>query len=158
MSITALCSPEDVQRRLGELDLPESEVNMIADAIEDASDAARDYGDPAWSGLTAPLPVSRLVAAAVARYMRNPDDFATNRASDETLAWHDRGDIDWFTEKELTRLGKWAQPVALPAFGSIQMVAYGHRKLPQDTFVQWGNDPRGDLFPLDAPTEGSGIA
>lgn len=155
---TALCTSANVLKRLGDLDLPEAEIGMIEEYVEDASDAARDYGNPNWSQMTVPLPVTRLVAAAVARFMRNPDDFATNRASDETLAWHDRGDIDWFTEKELTRLGKYARPVQLPTFGSIQMVAYGHKKLPTDTFVQWGDDPRGDLFPFDAPTEGSGLA
>lgn len=43
---TALCTPEAVLKRLGDLDLPDSEVGMIEEAIEDASDAARDYGSP----------------------------------------------------------------------------------------------------------------
>ena len=45
---TAHCTPEAVLKRLGDLDLPDSEVGMIVEAIEDASDAARDYGSPTW--------------------------------------------------------------------------------------------------------------
>ena len=152
---TALCTVADVLKRLGDLDLPEGEIGMIEEYIEDASDAARDYGRPEWSALSAPRPAIRMVALAVARFMRNPDDFATNRASDETLAWHDRDRIDWFTEQEIARLARYGKPV-LAGFGSIQMVAYGHRRQPTDRFVQWGDDPRGDLFPLDGP-EGSGL-
>ena len=123
---TALCTPEAVLKRLGDLDLPDSEVGMIEEAIEDASDAARDYGSPTWGNTPVPKPVERLVALAVARFMRNPDDYLTNRASDETLAWAERDRIDWFTEAEISRLGRMGRPM-LANFGSIQIVAYGHQ-------------------------------
>ena len=156
---TALCTPEAVLKRLGDLDLPDSEVGMIVEAIEDASDAARDYGSPTWGDPLVPKPVERLVALAVARFMRNPDDYLTNRASDEALGWAERDRIDWFTEAEISRLGRMGRPM-LANFGSIQIVAYGHRpRRPRDVRVPWGTDPRDETFPLDSPRrEGSGTA
>ena len=57
---TALCTPEAVLKRLGDLDLPDSEVGMIEEAIEDASDAARDYGSPTWGDTPCRSPSSAL--------------------------------------------------------------------------------------------------
>ena len=124
---TALATTDEVVRKLGVVDLAEGELGMIAEYIEDASDAARDYGNPTWSAMTAPRPISRLVASAVARFMRNPDDYSANRASDEMLGWQQRERIDWFTEAEIERIAKIGTP-ALSGFGSIQMVAYGTRR------------------------------
>lgn len=155
---TALCGKAAVLTRLGDIDLPDPEVAMIESAIEDASDAARDYGSPGWTDITAPSPVGRLVALAVARYMRNPDDFVTNRASDEMLGWADRPRIDWFTPDEISRLGRMGRP-AVSGFGSIQLVAYTTRAPATDVMVPWGDPPVGELFPIGRqPREGSGIA
>ena len=103
---TALCTPEAVLKRLGDLDLPDSEVGMIVEAIEDASDAARDYGSPTWGNTLVPKPVERLVALAVARFMRNPDDYLTNRASDETVGWAERDRIDATNGCRRGRIGR----------------------------------------------------
>lgn len=104
-------------------------LTMIAAYLEDASDAARYYGRE-WTPIDCPAAVSRIVASAVARFMRNPDNYSQSRAGDETVSWAERDEeIDWFTEKEIARLGKIAAAVKVAAFGTFQLVAgtNGHR-------------------------------
>lgn len=124
----SLATRADVTSRLG--DEPDGrELDMIDAYLESASDAARYYGRE-WPDTEAPNAVRRMVADAVARFMRNPERFAQNRAADEALAWQDSEDVDWFTPREIERLGRLAVPVRLPSFGSIEMVAgtSGHRQ------------------------------
>lgn len=118
----ALATAQDVTNRLEE-EPTERMLAMIGEYLEDASDVARYHGLGTWNELTVPNAVRRLVASAVARFMRNPDNFAQNRAGDETVGWHDRGDIDWFTQQELDRIARMATPTSLPGFGTIQMQA-----------------------------------
>ena len=120
--MTALATPDAVVRRLEE-EPNERMLVMIEEYLDEASDAARAYGRE-WTDLNVPAPISRLVASAVARFIRNPDQYNINRAGDETVGWHDRGEIDWFTEAEIARIGRFAVP-KLASFGTIQVAAFG---------------------------------
>mgnify|MGYP000858288809 CR=1 FL=1 len=149
---TALTTPDEVVKRLGDLDLADGELGMIESFIEDCSDAARDYGNPMWTSLNVPLSISRLVASAVADRMRNPDRFNTSRASDEMMGWQDSREYDWFTEPQIARLGRAAKPT-LSTFGSIQVVAYQSKPRRSEIgYVPWGTDAR--PFPLEAEVGG----
>lgn len=84
----ALTTVESVTRRLEGEATPEMLV-MIEEYLEDASDQAMYYGEREWTELTTPQAVKRIIANAVARFMRNPEGLAQSRAGDETMAWQD---------------------------------------------------------------------
>ena len=124
-STTALATVEQVEARL-EGEVTDDMRRMIAEYLEDASDQARYYG-ASWTQSNCPMPVSRLVANTVARFIRNPDSFVQNRASDETLGWQDLPEeyvgTVYFTAPEIERLQNFGNP-RLPKFGTIQMIAH----------------------------------
>lgn len=134
--MTALATPAEVEARL-EDDVTPQMASMIEAYLEDASDAARYYGRE-WTETSVPAAVRRLVASAVARFMRNPEYLAQSRAGDETLTFHDRDDIDWFTEKEIERIGRIANP-RISGFGTMRFTAYGDSPAPR----QWWGIPVG---------------
>lgn len=132
----ALASVEDVLALLEGTVTDQMLVN-IESGIAIASDLARYHGrEWAWIDVC-PKPVQRIVAMAVARWIRNPDGFQQNRAGDETLGWFegsaDPGEI-YFTDRDIARIERIANP-QMSGFGSIQMVAYGSTPPKRDTYV-----------------------
>lgn len=122
----ALTTVEAVTKRLeGEI-TPEMEV-MIEEYLEDASDQAIYYGEREWTEVTVPASVARIVANAVARFMRNPDGLAQSRAGDETMAWQDIPEAGavYFTRQEIERLQRIGNP-RLATFGTFSVVAHGN--------------------------------
>lgn len=101
-----------------------------------ASDDARDLAGQEWTSTSVPAPISRIVAAAVARWLSNPDGLIQSRAGDETLAWADRedGDTVRFTEREQARIRRIGNP-RIKGFGSIQISAYGEQRRPHTLYV-----------------------
>ena len=152
MSSTPLTSVEKVVARL-EGGVADGVEAMIEEYIEDASDQARHYGNPAWSSVSCPDPVRRIVAMAVARFIRNPDAFAQSRAGDETLGWQELpsdfvGTV-YFTESEIERLQRFGAAY-VPAFGTMKMNAYTTRQGSPPRWgpvTHWGTD-WGRPFPL----------
>ena len=121
----ALTTVESVTKRLeGEI-TPEMEV-MIEEYLEDASDQAIYYGEREWTELTTPEAVKRIIANAVARFMRNPEGLAQSRAGDETMAWQDVPEAGavYYTRHEIERLQRIGNP-RLPSFGSFSVTAHG---------------------------------
>lgn len=150
-STTALATPEMVEKRL-EGDVTDDVRSMIEEYLEDASDQARYYGTN-WTQANCPEPVKRLVALAVARFIRNPDGFTDSKAADESLGWQQLPDeyvgTVYFTPTEVERLQKMGNP-RLPKFGSVQMAAHGTQLIPQD--VHWPvSYANGKPFPLFTP-------
>lgn len=151
MSDSALTSADKVVARLedGATDGMES---VIEEYIEDASDQARHYGNPAWDAGSCPDPIRRLVAMAVARFIRNPDAFSQSRAADETLGWQELptefvGTV-YFTEKEIERLQRFGSAY-IPAFGTMKMNAYTTRQgPPRGHPVHYQDCDWGRAFPL----------
>lgn len=132
MSDTALATREQVVARLEDEPTPKM-LTMIDEYLEDASDQARFYGKE-WTQDSCPPAIMRMVANAVARFMRNPDGFEVNRAGDETLGWQELpkdavGNV-YFSSREIERIQRLANPV-LPKFGTMQMIAYGDRPEPE---------------------------
>lgn len=144
----ALATLEDVERRLEE-EPTERMRSMIEEALEDASDLARHYGDESWDEVTVPQKARRIVAAAVARWIRNPDGYTQSRAADETLAW---GEADepgaiTFTRAEIEQLRKLA-PVTVASFGSFGTTLYGPMRTREVEYVPWAQD--NEPFPFVA--------
>lgn len=132
----ALTTVDSVLALLEETVTEQMKVN-IESGIAIASDLARYHGRE-WSSITAcPVPIQRIVAMAVARWIRNPDGFQQNRAGDETLGWFegagDPGEI-YFTERDIARIERIANP-QMSGFGTIQMVAYGELAPRQDVYI-----------------------
>ena len=97
-------------------------------ALVDLSAWARHYGRN-WEADAAPILVKTLVLGAAARFMRNPDNYTTQRTSDETVGWTDRGAqaaAAPFTDTEIAALKLLVRPVA---FGSVSMTAWGPQRL-----------------------------
>lgn len=140
----ALATLDDVVVRLEDEPTPEVEA-MIEAYLEDASDKAVMYGS--WSEADCSAAIRRFVAAAVARFIRNPDGFAQSRAGDETLAWQDLEEIGsvYFTRSEIEYMQTLGNP-RLPAFGTIQVTAHGTTPPARDTY--WPTEPHGRMFPL----------
>lgn len=135
----ALCSVEQVTR-LMEDEATDAMLPMIAEGILIASDEARDLGVSTWSFTSAPPAAKRIVAAAVARWIANPEGYITSRAGDETLGWADLGEDAGairFTRRETERLRNFA--VRLGGFGTFEVTAWNHRS------------PSGDTIYVDAP-------
>lgn len=154
--MTVLANVEDVTVRLPE-EPDERTLAHIAVALEDASDAARDYGSQGWNAENCPNPVRRIVAAAVARYIRNPDGFDQSRAADETVGWGDdvvSNRIE-FSDEEIARLRRWGTPYQ-PGFGSFGVVAWGSGPVRDTVFVPWGPHDGSKPFPLIAINDGRG--
>lgn len=138
----ALATVEDVERRLE--DEPTDRVyTMIEEYLEDASDLARFYGDSSWTDEECPAQVRRIVASAVARFIRNPDGYTASRAADEMLGWGETDDPGAirFTDREITLLQQLA-PVRVGAMGSIQVSNWGTKRRNRDIYVPWGHDRR----------------
>lgn len=131
----ALATIGDVTARLEDEPTPEMEA-MIEAYLEDASDQARFYGSREWTEVTCPDPIRRMVASAVARFLRNPDGLSQSRAGDETLAWQQMPEVGtvYFTEREVERLQTIGNP-RLPSFGTIQMLAHGSTPPPRDILM-----------------------
>jgi len=135
----------ELQGRL-EWTLDADEERAALGVLEDLSAWARHYGRN-WDALTAPILVKTLVLGAAARFMRNPDNYTTSRAGDETVGWTDRGAevaAQPFTPSEIVALKALVRPVA---FGSVSMTAWGPQKLDATVGlvpVVGGGDP----FPL----------
>lgn len=147
----ALATVDDVAARIEE-DITPALEKLIVSALEEASDLARYYGKEWESEEDAPPTVRRIVAAAAARWVRNPDGFSQNRAGDESLSWHevkyDPGTI-YLTDLEVERIQRLVTPVKLPGFGSIQMQAWGGTPASDEIRVPWGNiNPDFETFPL----------
>ena len=120
----ALATPEDVIALLEE-DPTEGMLRLIDGYLDVVSDAAV-YVSRDWLEPEVPGPVRRIVATALARFVRNPDRFQQSRAGDEMVTWQE-SDIEWFTPAEIERLARYAKVRKAPAFGSIQMSAHGTR-------------------------------
>lgn len=138
----ALATIEDVERRLE--DEPSDRVRvMIDEYLEDASDLARFYGDPNWSEEECPAQVRRIVASAVARFIRNPDAYIASRAADEMLGWseNDEPGTITFTDREIAQIQQLAPP-RVGAMGSIPVSSWGTKRRARDEYVPWGHDRR----------------
>ena len=133
----ALATAEDVIRRLEE-EPTERMQQMIEEYLEDASDTARFYGSQDWTDEECPAEARRIVAAAVARYIRNPDGFTQSRAADEMLGWNetDEPGAIKFTANEIARLQRLA-PLPMASMGTIQVSAWGSGSAPRDEYVPW---------------------
>ena len=152
----ALAKVEDVEARL-EDEVTDKLRVMITVYLEDASDAARYYGRE-WTPLDCPMPVSRMVASAVARFIRNPERLSQSRAGDETLVFQDSTSV-WFTDAEIARLQRIGNP-APRTFGSLKIVAWGERHRREVGYAPWGGVSERP-FPLvaeDGVVEGTGLA
>lgn len=141
--LSRLATPEDVARRLEE-EPTERMLLMIEEYLEDISDQIRDYGLLSWNAQTVPPPVSRIAAAAVARFMRNPDALQTSRAADETLSWQDSENRPLLEPEEIARIRRHAHmenPGALvDGFGTGGLYLYSEKNDPVETvWVPWGN-------------------
>lgn len=123
----ALCSVEEAEK-LMEDEPSEAMRTMLAAGILLASDEARSLGVESWTFATAPPAVSRIVAAAAARWVANPEGYLTSRAGDETLGWVDIGEEAGtirFTKREERRLKNFR--VKLGGFGSFEITAWNSR-------------------------------
>jgi len=102
-----LITRQMVERRLG--DDFEGTVQAYAlmdEAIADASDQAKAYGSKHWTTSNVPHAAQRIIAVAVARYLRNPDGFVRSTAADETVEWQANqtsGEV-YFTDEQKARL------------------------------------------------------
>ena len=142
-----LATVSDVSSRL-EDELDEHQLGMVAEYIGDASDSARHYGSGKWMSDNCPRVVRRIVAAAVARFMRNPDGLTQSRAADETLAWEDPDRGPEFTDEEIARIRKQAAiPMRRPnqGFSTAQFSAWGDRRDSETIYTPWGT---GDSKPF----------
>ena len=147
----------DVTRRLKDLEtLPPDE--LIVEALEEATDQAKFYGSGAWTQVSVPDPVRRIVAAAAARYARNPDGFDQSRAADETVGWADGVSKDYvtFTENEIARVRKFSEPF-VAGFGSFAVSAWGNESPADTVYVPWGEDAYSAPFPLIAINDAQGV-
>ena len=116
----AFADREDVIARLEE-EPTEHMLVMIDAGLEEATDLAVYYG-ASWTDENVPGPVKRIVARAVARWIRNPDGLEQSRAADETLQWSERaaaGNVE-FTPEEIERVRALGRPV-VPSFGSASV-------------------------------------
>ena len=142
-----LTTVEEVVKRLDD-EMDDKLEMMIEAGIEDASDEARDFGSPSWDADNVPLKVGRMVAVAVARWIRNPGGYVQSRAGDETLNWMEDpdGGKPHFTQDERERLAKIGTP-HIPEFGSFEITAYSSM-VPRDSDIRvpWGDT--GTTFPL----------
>jgi len=120
---------------------------MIQEYLEDASDKALRYGT-SWSEINCPDSVRRIVAAAVARFIRNPDGYAQSRAGDETLSWQELEEVGsvYFTPTEIEHMQRLGNP-RLPSFGTIQMKSSDSAPMLRDIYVPVGYAGGRD-FPL----------
>ena len=145
-----LAKQEDVIKRLEE-EPTERMLVMIPEYLGDASDEARDIGLRKWNSENVPRPVSRIVAAVVARFLRNPDGLSQSRAADETLAWDEPMNRPYFEPEERERIKRQAlldgdRPQQ--AFGNAEVYAWGRgRGEPEVVNVPWGTNG-GKPFPL----------
>lgn len=140
-----LCTPAGVRKWL-DIDLPEDADGMIEQAILIGSDLARDLGDPRWTDATVPAPVTRVIEAAVARYVRNPDGYTQSRSADEGLGWMDNPDAGtvYFTEAEEQRILRHAGVVK---GGLVSVGVYAHQRPGGKTLGdQWQSDEDGHLI------------
>ena len=116
----AFATKDDVLARLE--DEPTAQMLVMIEAgLEEATDLAIYYGAN-WTDDNAPDPVRRIVARAVARWIRNPEGLQQSRAADETLAWSEdnaRGEV-MFTPEEIERVRALGSPV-VPSFGSARV-------------------------------------
>ena len=150
MSDIALAVSADVTSRI-EGEVTAQMLVMIEAKIDDASDLARHYGSEAWTILTAPPRVKRIVAAVVALFMNNPTGLSQSRAADETLAWQDSpapAEL-YFSEIQIEQLGLLGKPV-LPKMGTIQITAYQTKYYP---YISVPVDYGGKAFPFLTPDE-----
>lgn len=118
-------SIEDVKARLEEEPTP-AMIRMIEAGLEDASDMAIFYG-ASWGEMSCPDPVRRIVARAVARWIRNPDGFEQSRAADETLVWAEPTRDVEFTPEEIARIRALGRPV-VPKYAAAPISPYGSRE------------------------------
>lgn len=137
--ILALCTVEMVKNWLDvNLAVDDPSVDsMIEQAIMEASDQARDIGSDLWTLVNVPTSVSRIVANAVQRFVRNPDGLVTSRSADEGMGWRDVEDADTvrFTEGEVKRIRKAAGLSATGALHSVGVYAYSDRPARDNDWV-----------------------
>lgn len=146
----ALTTVESVTKRLETEITPELLV-MIGEYLEDASDQAIYHGEREWTDTSAPAAVKRIVANAVARFVRNPDGFATSRAGDETLAWQEMPEAGavYFTKAEIERLQRIGNP-RLQSFGTFSVSSGASVPLRGDLIVPVkGGKPMALLHPRE---------
>jgi len=126
--------------------LDSAEVALATAALEEASDLARELAGATWtSPAAAPRLVRGLVATAVARLLRNPDNYVSSRAGDEAVQWAEPesgAGLVRFTPAEIRLLQGLA---GTATFGTIGVIA-------------WGNGPPGPLRDRTGyvPAEGGG--
>lgn len=135
----ALTTVEAVTKRLEGEVTPDMEI-MIGEYLEDASDQAIYYGEREWTEATCPASVKRIIANAVARFMRNPDGLSQSRAGDETMAWQDVPEAGavYFSPQEIERLQRIGNP-RLKSFGTFGTVAHGKAPIKGDLIWPVGN-------------------
>ena len=151
LSADALTTVEEVTARL-EDEVDDVLTRMIEAGIEEISDEARDFGNPAWKFDNTPKKVGRMCASAVAIWIRNPGGFTQSRASDETLAWMDDpyAGKPHFTQADRERLAKIGTPY-VPSFTTVQVSAWDTDTKRLDTgYVPWGTNPDAMPFPYIA--------
>jgi hypothetical protein len=107
--------------------LDSAEVALATAALEEASDLAREVAGATWtSPATAPRLVQGLVATAVARLLRNPDNYVSSRAGDEAVQWAEpdqaAAGLVRFTPTEIRLLQGLA---GTASFGTIGVIAWG---------------------------------
>lgn len=142
----AFADLEDLQDRL-DFELDEVQMRMAIAALEDASEDARGYSGINWQDHLAPRWVTSIVLRVCADYMRNPDNFITSRAGDETVSWADaKGKRSLhFKDYEIERLRACGKRNTI---GSIGTYAWRSGTSVPNGFVP--TDPPGDLFPFFA--------
>lgn len=148
--MTALATIEELKARLDWELTPEEERVGVA-ALDDLSEWARYYGRPHWEGAQAPALVKRMVLAAAARHMQNPDGYETSRAGDETVTFQkadgDPGSAS-FSRREIEAIGRIARPGSASGLHSLQVTAHETR-LPEVTAYRVPTADGGS-FPLFA--------
>lgn len=148
----ALATTDQVVALLEEEPTPQM-LTVIASGLDYASDLAEDVIGHGYPDGKAPPKVSRIVAFAVARWVRNPDGFQQNRAGDETLAWFENKSADpgeiYFTAREIERLQAVGAP-RMVGFGTFGVNRFEHGRCEDDTlwvsttFGRYGDFPLAD--------------
>lgn len=132
-------------------DLSPQELNMAAEALEDASTLVRAYGRD-WPHDAAPALAKTLTLKSAARYMRNPDGYTQSRAGDETVAWTDRrGENEgvYLSDTEIKLLTKLVRGQG--GIVSVQLMAWRTTTVPATVPVPTGDGNK--PFPYPAPAE-----
>lgn len=148
MEFESVVSLEELQARLEwTLDADEERIAMLA--LERLSDEAAAIGDAGWvTPQSTPNQVKRIIIAAAARWLRNPDLYATSRAGDEGVGWHAEhiaGDVE-FSASDRNKLAVLGNRTQGGRLYSVPVVAHGVASAPRTGYVPTAPVP--GLFPF----------